>query len=130
MKIRLHNKYEVTCGDKTYVAYNTMLKSVFDKIKNLEPYNSYFAFGTGSNAVNFETSKLGSYVATYAATTEQVQPDCKAGDMFVIKSKVFGENEGNGLTFSEQICEWFGSNAPAIEDTVAQVTKQISMTLI
>ena len=101
MKIRLHNKYEVTCGDKTYVAYNTMLKSVFDKIKNLEPYNSYFAFGTGSNAVNFETSKLGSYVATYAATTEQVQPDCKAGDMFVIKSKVFGENEGNGLTFSE-----------------------------
>ena len=36
----------------------------------------------------------------------------------------------NGLTFSEQICEWFGSNAPAIEDTVAQVTKQISMTLI
>ena len=36
----------------------------------------------------------------------------------------------NGLTFSEQICEWFGSNAPAIEDTVEQVTEQTSMTLI
>ncbi len=36
----------------------------------------------------------------------------------------------NGLTFSEQICEWFGSNAPVIEETVEQVTEQTSMTLI
>lgn len=36
----------------------------------------------------------------------------------------------NGLTFGEQISEWFGSNAPAIEDTVEQVTEQTSMTLI
>ncbi len=101
MNIRLHNKYEVICGDKKYVAYNTMLKSVFDKIKALEPYNSYFAFGTGTGAVDFENSSLGSYVATYQNTTEQIQADCFKGDMFVIKSKLFGENEGNGLQFSE-----------------------------
>lgn len=101
MNIKLHNKYEVICGDKTYVAYNTMLKSVFDKIKVLEPYNSYFAFGTGTGAVDFENTTLGSYVATYENSTEQIQADCSKGDMFVIKSKLFGENEGNGLQFSE-----------------------------
>lgn len=36
----------------------------------------------------------------------------------------------NGLTFSEQICDWFGNNAPAIEEAVEQVTEQTSMTLI
>lgn len=36
----------------------------------------------------------------------------------------------NGLTFSEQICEWFGNNTPVIEETVEQVTEQTSMTLI
>ena len=29
----------------------------------------------------------------------------------------------NGLTFGEQICEWFGSNAPAIEEAVEQVAE-------
>ena len=35
MKINLHNKFEVTTGGKTFVAYNTMLKSVFEKIAGL-----------------------------------------------------------------------------------------------
>lgn len=32
----------------------------------------------------------------------------------------------NGLTFSEQICEWFGSSTPAIEAT----EKQMSLTIL
>lgn len=36
----------------------------------------------------------------------------------------------NGLTFGEQICEWFGSNAPAIEEAVEQVAETITETPI
>lgn len=36
----------------------------------------------------------------------------------------------NGLTFGEQICEWFGSNAPAVKDTVEQVAEAVAETPI
>ena len=36
----------------------------------------------------------------------------------------------NGLTFGEQICEWFGSNAPVIEDVVEQVADAVTETPI
>lgn len=36
----------------------------------------------------------------------------------------------NGLTFGEQICEWFGSNAPAIEEAVEQVAETVTETPI
>ena len=36
----------------------------------------------------------------------------------------------NGLTFGEQIVEWFGSNAPVIEETVEQVAESITETPI
>ena len=32
----------------------------------------------------------------------------------------------NGLTFGEQIVEWFGNSAPVIEDVVEQVTEQVA----
>ena len=31
----------------------------------------------------------------------------------------------NGLTFGEQIVEWFGANAPAIEETVGEVVETV-----
>ena len=36
----------------------------------------------------------------------------------------------NGLTFGEQIVEWFGNSAPVIEDVVEQVTEQVAETPI
>ena len=36
----------------------------------------------------------------------------------------------NGLTFGEQVCEWFGSSSAVIEDTIEQVTMQSHLTLI
>ena len=36
----------------------------------------------------------------------------------------------NGLTFGQQICEWFGSTAPVVEETVEQVAETISNTPI
>lgn len=36
----------------------------------------------------------------------------------------------NGLTFGEQITQWFGSNAPVIEDVVEQVAEQVAETPI
>lgn len=101
MRVKLHNKYEITIGDETKTFYNTLTKSVFTKIKALQPYNGYFAFGTGTQTPTFSDANLASYVASYATTTEEVQADIKKGDMFVKKVKVFGENEANGLTFSE-----------------------------
>lgn len=101
MKINLHNKFEVTTGGKTFVAYNTMLKSVFEKIAGLSPYNGYFAFGTGKAATNFDDTKLGSFVGSFACTTLSGQFDCTKGNMYVEKYLVFGENENNGFEFSE-----------------------------
>lgn len=34
----------------------------------------------------------------------------------------------NGLTFGQQVCEWFGTNAPVIEETVEQVADAVSQT--
>ena len=36
----------------------------------------------------------------------------------------------NGLTFGEQIVEWFGNSAPVIEDVVEQVTEKVAETPI
>ena len=36
----------------------------------------------------------------------------------------------NGLTFGEQIVEWFGSNAPVIEEAVEQVAETVTETSI
>lgn len=36
----------------------------------------------------------------------------------------------NGLTFGEQIVEWFGNSAPVIEDVVEQVTETVTETPI
>lgn len=35
----------------------------------------------------------------------------------------------NGLTFGEQVCEWFGNNSTVIEDTIEQATMQSHLTL-
>ena len=117
MDIKLHNKDEVFYKNKKYTAYNTMLSTVFDKIKDLEPYNGYFAFGTGSAATTSSTTKLASYVATYANTTEELH-DNPLYEMKVVKSKTFGENEANGLSFCEMgICATSESN-PTIYNRV------------
>ena len=34
----------------------------------------------------------------------------------------------NGLTFGEQVCEWFGGNAGTIADTAEQVAEAITET--
>ncbi|MBO4570117.1 MAG: hypothetical protein J5689_02765 [Clostridia bacterium] len=130
--MKLHNKYEIICGGKTIVGYNTMLTTVFDKIKNLEPYNGYFAFGTGTTLASASDTHLASYVATYANTTESVQPDVLQGDLYVTKIKVFDNNEANGLTFSEIGITDSSSSNPTVynrvvltddEDNVISVTK-------
>ena len=36
----------------------------------------------------------------------------------------------NGLTFGEQVVEWFGNSAPVIEDAVEQVTEKVAETPI
>ena len=32
----------------------------------------------------------------------------------------------NGLTFGQQICEWFGTSAPVIEEAVEQVAETVT----
>ena len=36
----------------------------------------------------------------------------------------------NGLTFGEQVCEWFGGNAEAVVDTAEQVAEAITDTTV
>lgn len=35
----------------------------------------------------------------------------------------------NGLTFSEQICSWFGATTPSVEETIEQAVKQTNITI-
>ena len=132
MEIKLHNKYEVFYKNKKYTAYNTMLNTVFDKIKELEPYNGYFAFGTGSTATTSSTTKLASYVASYANTTEELKAN-PLYEMKVVKSKTFGENEATGLTFCEMGIAASSESNPTIynrvilmdeNDNVVSITKE------
>ena len=41
MKFLFHNKIEFKYKNKNYLFFNTMLNSVFDKLKNLEAFNKY-----------------------------------------------------------------------------------------
>ncbi|MBQ7453287.1 MAG: hypothetical protein IJS68_03370 [Clostridia bacterium] len=101
MRIGLHNKCEVFVNGKIFTAFNTMHKTVFEKIKNLQPYSGYFAFGIGSSEMDANAEKLEDFCAIYACTTETVQNNVLSGDIFATRSVSFGVNDAVGLEFYE-----------------------------
>ncbi len=102
MKIKLHNKFQILLNGKEYTAYNTILKSIFNKIANLEQYADYIALGTGISEKSFDdTNKLNNFIEVYKTQTEQIQSDITKGDLFIKKVLIFGQDNDSTFSFSE-----------------------------
>ena len=101
MKINFHNKVEIFIGDKCYVSYNTVLRTLYEKLSKLEPYADYFAFGSGKVELADTDTKLGAYIMTKPATTTEVSADPEKGVYFVKKTATFDSSDNTSLSFSE-----------------------------
>ncbi len=102
MKLKLHNKYEIKIKGKTYTAYNTLLKTVYNKIANLQQFTSHIALGTGSTALSFTDTQLGAYAKTYAATTEEINTDVSSNnDLYIKKLVALDDSNQDSFSFSE-----------------------------
>ena len=101
MNIKLHNKFEIFLNGKTYVAYNTLLNSVFEKIANLEQYTSNIAIGTGLSHKQPTENKLGAYLRTFNCETEEIQSDVSKGPLYIIKTTTINANDDTTFSFSE-----------------------------
>lgn len=83
MKVKLHNKYEIMLGDKTYLAYNTITKGIFDAIYNFQNYGKGIAVGDGITELGYESSKLSNFVQTLPAQIEEMQCDPSKGTLYI-----------------------------------------------
>lgn len=101
MKIKYHNKLEIEVGDKTYVSYNKVLKTLYKKIASLEPYTTYFALGTGHVEVDDDYTKLYNYTMQLDAVTTEISCNPENGVYYVKKVATIDSNDLSTFTFSE-----------------------------
>lgn len=101
MKFKLHNKFEITLNNKTITAYNTLLHKVYEKIANLESYNTRIAIGNGSDEIEYSASKLSNYINSFPASTEDICSDPTKETLYVKKLVTFDENDTSSFSFCE-----------------------------
>ena len=118
MNIKLHNKFEITLNNKTYTLYNTLLDTIYEKISNLEQYTSHIAIGTGTSEKTTTDTKLGNYLMTFKATTDEIQSDVSKGTLFIKKVVTLDETNTNTFSFSELGITNTNSFDPTIFDHV------------
>lgn len=124
MKFKLHNKVEIISGDKCYVFFNTMLKSVFIPLSNLREYNKFVAVGCGKYNQNEKTQKLTKFIKKYTLKDEVMQNDLEKGRLFIKKSLVinddiFGDENITELGFCED-----SDNNPTIYNYITLVSEK------
>jgi len=101
MNFKLHNKYEITVGDKKYIAYNTLLNTIYNKISNLEQFTSHIAIGTGTTQKTVNDTNLGNYLMTFKAKTDEIQCDVSKETLFIKKVVTIDESFTETFSFSE-----------------------------
>lgn len=101
MKIKLHNKFEITKNGESIVAYNTLLKGVFTKISNLEEYTSRIAIGTGTTEVGFTDSKMSNFTNSFSTETEDICADISKPQLYIKKLVSFDESDETSFSFCE-----------------------------
>jgi len=101
MNFKLHNKYEITLNNKTYTAYNTLFKTVYEKIANLEQYTSHIAIGTGTSSKDFTDTKLSSYLMSFSTQTEEIQCDVSKSPLYIQKVVTIDSSNAQTFSFSE-----------------------------
>ena len=70
MKINWHNKIEIMTGEKKYCFFNTMIKSVKEKLKTFSPYNKFLALGKGTGEHLNSNYHLLNYLKCYELKTD------------------------------------------------------------
>ncbi len=83
MKVKLHNRYEIMLGDKTYFAYNTITKGIFDAINQFKNYGQGIALGNGTTELGYQDTRLSNFIQTLPAQIEEMQCDPSKGIMFI-----------------------------------------------
>ena len=101
MKFLFHNKIELKYKNKNYLFFNTMLNSVFDKLKNLEAFNKYVSVGSGEPSTNQTEYHLTSYLKTYELETEILQNDISNGNLFIKQSVIIDDANLNDKYIKE-----------------------------
>jgi len=101
MKLKYHNKLEIEVGDRTYVAYNKVLRSLYSKMCNFESFANYFAFGKGKTEIADTDTKLGDWFMCRPATTTQVSCNPESGVYYVKKVATFDSSYETAFTFTE-----------------------------
>ena len=101
MKFLFHNKIEFKYKNKNYLFFNTMLNSVFDKLKNLEAFNKYASVGSGEPSTNQTEYHLTSYLKTYELETEILQNDISNGNLFIKQSVIIDDANLNDKYIKE-----------------------------
>ena len=101
MEIKLHNKFEIFYGDKKYVAYNTLSHNIMNRISTFSPFATYFAFGNQNGADSYSRNKMENWILSLPTTLEDIQCNIEKGQLYVKRCLTIGENQRQGLTFSE-----------------------------
>lgn len=70
MNLQYHNKIEIKTANKKFCFYNTMLKSVCDKITSFSPFNKCLAIGSGKNLSPQTNTHLMAYLKSYEMQTD------------------------------------------------------------
>lgn len=101
MKFIFHNKLELSYKNKTYTFFNTLLSSIYNKLKNLEPYNNYASVGTGEPSASQNEFHLTNKISTYSLETEILQDDISKGNLYIKQSILIDDNSLDGLYIKE-----------------------------
>lgn len=97
MNIKLHNKYEITVGDKHHTAYNTITYNIFDAIYQFVNYGSFLAVGSGTEEFGYNHNLLSHHVYNFPMQLEELQCDPSKGTMYAKRTATVTQQ---GFTFN------------------------------
>lgn len=118
--MKLHNKLEIITNEngvkRTRAFENTILPSVLSEISNNNPYNNYFAFGTGTGETVGSETKLQNFSFAVKSNLDEYNFNPSVGDVFVTKAYNFGGEPHDEISFSEVGISGGGADNPTIFD--------------
>lgn len=100
MKFSFHNRLKTTLKNKTFIFYNKILNSLYEKLAEFGKYNSYITIASGASTdediANFH---LTNPIATIPLESISMQNDITKGELFAIyQFKFTTKNSHNFIT--------------------------------
>lgn len=83
MNLSFHNQLNIKTKTKNYTFYNTILKSILDKLAKFEKYNEYLSIGNGKPNPEFQNNfQLTNKIFTTKLSNSSFQSDISKGNLF------------------------------------------------